>query len=250
VFSEDRHAYSLDGKAVPSVTTVTGKAIAKPGMVAAAAKEAALWAAAHQDDLAVLGPDSWQREAATAHTRAWNRARDDGTTLHGLAEKLLYGDPLPAEGPDGLPFPDEMLRMAKQAARFMDAWDVDPVLHEALVFHETDRWAGRLDLVADLRGGDRWLLDWKTGRTGIWPETSMQLTAYAHATHVQVGDHDAPMPPVQHTAAVWIRPDTWELVPVRNDDQVYGVFLHAMAVAEWAGLRRADSVAAPMAVPA
>lgn len=250
VFTDQGHRYSLDGERVMSVTTVTGKALAAPGLVAAAAREAATWAAAHVEDLAVLGPESWTREAATAHTRAWAKSRDDGTALHDLAERLLYGDPLPAEGPDGTPYPDDLLRSAEQAARFLDTWEVDPLAHEALVFHGEDRWAGRLDLVADLRGGGRWLLDWKTGRTGIWPEVSLQLAAYAHATHLVHGDRDVAMTHVDHAAAVWVRPDTWELVPVRHDDQVYEVFRHCQAVAAWASLRREDSVAAPMAVPA
>lgn len=250
VFTDQGHRYSLDGERVQSVTTITGKALAAPGLVAAAARESAAWAAAHLDDVAVLGVESWTREAATAHRRAWDKARDDGVALHDLAERLLYGEPLPAEGPDGTPYPDDLLRSAEQAARFMDAWHVDPVAHEALVFHELHRWAGRLDLLADLRDGDRWLLDWKTGRTGVWPETSLQLAAYAHATHVQMGSGDVAMTHVDHAAAVWVRPDTWELVPVRHDDQVYEVFRHCQAVAEWASLRREDSVAAPMAVPA
>lgn len=249
VFSEGGHRYALDGERVPSVTTVT-RALAAPGLVWAAAKETAAWARDHQDDLAVLGPESWTREATGAHRRAWNQARDDGSMLHDLAERLLYGDPLPQEGPDGTPYPDEILRSAEQAARFLDAWEVDPLAHEALVFHETDRWAGRLDLVADLRGGDRWLLDWKTGRTGIWPETALQLAAYAHATHLVYGDRDVGMAQVAHAAAVWVRPDHWELVPVRHDDATYAVFQHLIPVAAWAALDRDETVGPPMAVPA
>jgi hypothetical protein len=250
VYSDGRHTYSLDGARVPSVTTVISKATGKPALLAWAARLAAEWAADHADDLPVLGTASWVREAAGASNRARDAAAKNGTLLHDLAEKLLYGDPLPDADHDGAPFPDDVIRTAEQIARFMDAWDVQPHISEAAVFNETDRWAGRLDLVADLADGDRWLLDWKTGASGVWPETSLQLTAYANATHIQVGGADLPMPEVQHCAAVWVRPDGWELIPVRRDPETYEVFRHMLRVAEWASLRRDDSVAAPLPVPA
>jgi hypothetical protein len=251
VYSAGRHTYSLDGERVPSVTGVIGKATGKPALVNWAARLAAEWAADHVDDLATLGTASWVREATGASNRARDAAARNGTLLHELATRLLYGDPLPAEDSDGLPYPDDVMRTAEQMARFMDAWNVDPVVYEAAVFHEDDRWAGRLDLVADMgRENERWLLDWKTGTSGVWPETSLQLAAYRHATHIQLGDRDMLMAPVMHTAAVWVRPDGWELLPVRADASVYDVFRHMLPVAAWASQRREDSVAAPMPVPA
>lgn len=250
VYSAGRHTYSLDGQRVPSVTGVIGKASGKPALVNWAARLAAEWAADHVDDLPTLGTASWVREATGASNRARDAAAASGTLLHTLAERLLYGDPLPDEDADGLPFPDQVLRTAEQIARFLDAWQVTPIAHEAAVFHEGDRWAGRLDLVADLADGDRWLLDWKTGTSGVWPETALQLAAYRNATHIQMGDRDMVMPPVQHAAAVWVRPDGWELIPVRATPDMFEVFRHMLPIAAWASQRREDSVAAPLPVPA
>lgn len=251
VYSERGHRYSLDGRRVPSVTGVIGKATGKPALIKWAARLAAQWAADNREGLEHLGTEAWVKMATTASDRARDLAAANGTRLHKMAEALLYGDPLPTTDPEtGEPYPDDIVRSAEQAARFLDAWQVEPVIHEAPVFHEFHRWAGRLDLVADLADGHRWLLDWKTGATGVWPETSLQLAAYRHATHVVDAGNDRTMPEVDRGGAVWLRPDGWELVPVDTSDGTYDVFGHAMRVAEWVGMSRDQSVGASLPVPA
>jgi hypothetical protein len=241
--------YWLDRERVPSVTGITRMVGDHGGLIGAAAKEAAAWSAIHAAELDQLGEEEWRQLASGAHRRAWNRAADHGTQVHKLAESLVYGQPLPAEAEDGTPWPDEAYDSAQQLARFFDTWQVQPIAHEALVFHEGDRWGGRFDLLAELAGGGRWLLDYKTGQSGIWPEVSLQLAAYAHATHIVHQGDDKPMPHIDRAAAVWVRPDKWELVPVAVGDSVYEVFRHAMHVAAWAKLDRDQSVGAPMAEP-
>lgn len=243
------HRYSLDGAWVPSVTTVTGFVGDKGGLIGSSAKEAAAWASTHADELPALGEDEWRKACAGAARRAWNQAAQRGTQLHKLAESLVYGTELPAADDTGQEWPDDVYRSAEQLAAFMDAWQVNPVANEALVFNDTDRWAGRLDLVADLADGRRWLLDYKTGASGIWPETSLQLAAYAHATHLVHDGNDVPMVQVAAAGAVWVRPDGWQLIPVAIGDAVYETFRHALHVAAWAKLGRDQSVGAPLPAP-
>jgi hypothetical protein len=243
------HTYSLDGERVPSVTTIIGKATGKPGLVKWAAREAALWAAAHVDELAVLGDQSWTREAAAASDRVRDASAKAGSQLHLIAERLVFGDPVPDEDTDGLPFPDDVRRMGEQVARFHDAWDVAPVLVECPVFHEGDRWAGTLDLVADMADGARWIIDYKTGQSGVWAETALQVAAYRNATHCQLGDRDLLMSPTDKAGALWVRPDGWELVPLVADADTYAVFRHAMAVAAWASQSRDSIVGAALPLP-
>ena len=250
VFTGGRfHRYAIDGKRAPNPSTVIGKALHKQGLVIAASREAAAWAATHVDELPVMGEDAWRKAATMAHRALWDQARDHGTLLHKLAEQLVYGNPLPTEDEEGLPWPDPVYQSAQQLARFFDAWDVNPVIHEAIVYNDQHWWAGRLDLMADLSDGRRWLLDYTTGASGVWPEKALQLAAYRHATHLVDGNRDVPMPEVQSCAVVWLRPDQWQLVPVRADAQVYGTFLHCLPIATWADQRREDSVGEPLAVP-
>jgi hypothetical protein len=249
VFSAGRHTYSLDGSWVPGVTSVARFASRPDGLIRWSAREAAAWAAANVDALPVLGPEEWQKTAATASDRVRDRSMLAGTQVHSLAEALVYGSELPAEDPNGLPWPEDVFRTAEQLARFYDAWNVEPVAHELIVFHESHRWAGRLDLIADLRDGARWLLDYKTGATGVWPETTLQLNAYKRATHCQLGGDDVAMFAVDRLAAVWLRPDSWELIPLEDDDEHYSTFGHAMRVAAWVNRRAKSSVLPPLPIP-
>jgi hypothetical protein len=248
-FSERGHVYSLDGKRVPSVSKIAG-APNKAAMPYAAAREAALWASLHRDAYDVMGDDAWLRTAANAHRDEWNRRADDGRLVHVLAESLVYGKTMPAVH-DGEPVPEHVADMAEQLARFFDAWNVDPVEHERMVWHERYRYAGRFDLLADF-GAKRWLIDYKTGASGVWPETSLQLTGYRYATHWVDGDNvDRPIAElgIDDTAAVWLRPDSWELLPVRSDETAWQVFTHCGAVAAWLDWKREASVFDPLPRP-
>jgi hypothetical protein len=98
------------------------------------------------------------------------------------------------------------------------------------------------------------LLDYKTGETGIYPKDALQLAAYRHATHVQVltedGLADIPMPKVDRAACIWVRPEGYELRPVRSDDLAYSIFLAMLPVARWQDWPREESVGEPVPVPA
>lgn len=256
VFSPGRHTYSLDGKRVPGVTTVIGKATAKNALAPAAAKETALWAAANTEALTSLGADAWVTTAAKVYREVWNARAALGTRLHQAAQQLVAGELLvPADPETGEEWAGDERRMAEHLARFMDDWDVTPMAAERPVFNDQDCWAGTLDLVARMKDKRRWLIDYKTGASGIWPETSVQLAAYRHATHVQVergpdGElADWPMPQVDECAALWVRPNGYELRPVRADRAVYDVFLSMLPVADWATWDRTASVFEPVPVP-
>jgi hypothetical protein len=250
------HTYSLDGKRVPGVTTITG-AMDKGGLANAAAKEVALWAAIHAGELDTLGADEWAQLASGAHRRKWDVSRDNGTAVHHIAHRLVFGEPVPDEGPDGLPWSDDVRRMGEQAARWMDRWDVEPILVEAPVFYDGRRpYAGTLDLVADLKDGARWLLDWKTSESGIWHETALQVCAYGNATHVQIGargpnrdETDQLMPKVDRYGALWIRPDHCQLIPLHVTTDTFRVFRALQQVQAWAAQKRDLVVGAALPLP-
>src|SRR5262249_48622693 len=153
------------GDRIPGVTSTTGKAMEKPGLVWAAARETALWAVQHMGALHPETEESWVYEATRAHRTAWDESARRGSGLHRAAQHLTHGEPLPTTDPDtGQPWPDDEIRAAEALARWMDAWDADPVAVERPVFHIRHRWAGTLDLIAKLRDGNVWLLDYKTGK--------------------------------------------------------------------------------------
>jgi hypothetical protein len=247
------HTYSLDGVRVPSVTGIIGKAVAKPALVKWSARLAAEWAAAHHAELTQLGEASWVTQAARAPDVVRDTSATAGKQVHSIAQALIYGEPVETADPEsGELYSDDVVRMGEQVARFQDAWQVSPddALVELPVFNDEHGYAGTFDLCATLRGGDSWLIDYKTGQSGVWNETALQLTAYSRATHVQIGDRDLLMRPVQRCAALWVRPDAWELIPVKSDDYQWHAFVHAIEVAAWAALRRDDVIGGALPIPA
>lgn len=249
VFDPGRHTYSLDGKWVPSVTGIVGKTSAKDGLKWWSAKLAATWCLIHIDDLSVMGEEQWLAAAAHSHDVESKAAMQAGSQLHSVAERLIYGDPVPDVDPDtGLAYPDDVLRMGEQVAFFMDRYQVEPVLVEAPVFHEELRYAGRADLCADLLG-ERWLIDYKTGASGVWPETALQCCGYAKATHVQLGEKDMLMAQVTKTAALWVRPDSFQLIPLKFDRTVWAAFKASLQAAKFWYQRADVIVGAPLPIP-
>jgi hypothetical protein len=252
VFNESRHTYALDGKWLPGASTVAKSGSRPDGLVRWAARSAAEYAAAHLDDVPVLGAPEWVETVAKASERNRDASMRAGKQLHSIAERLVYGDPVETADPDtGEAYDDDVVRMGEQVARFMDRWQVDPdaTYVERPIFNETYLYAGTFDLLAVLRDRRRWLIDYKTGATGIWPETALQCTAYARATHVVVGERDYPMPTVDEVAALWVRPDAWELVPLRHDDATFSAFRALLHAYRWNGQRRNDIIGAALPVP-
>lgn len=230
VYQDRRHRYSLDNAYVPSVTTITG-VLDKPGLVWAAAKETATWAANHATEVDVLGADAWVQTATRAHREVWDAKRDRGTDLHTHAEQLVRTGYTDA--------PEAQVPLVESAADFLDTWDVVPQHSEALVFSADRRYAGRLDLLATLADGQRWLLDFKTG-AGVYPEMALQQAAYRFASHLVVDGTDRPMPEVDAVGIVHVQPDGWSLVPLKAGPEEFATFLACRVL--WTFRQQPDDV--------
>jgi hypothetical protein len=129
---------------------------------------------------------------------------------------------------------------------------VDTIASERAIYHDTFLYGGRFDLLATIRG-EVWLLDFKTGASGVWPEMALQQSAYRFASHMQgpdPGADDEPMPPIAHVGIVWVRPEGWQLIPVRADRDVWQTFLATIPLHRFLAQRREDSVGAPVAAGA
>jgi hypothetical protein len=236
------HRYSVDAEHVPGVTTLLG-VMSKDALVAWSARLAAQWAANNPDQLAVLGHQAFVAQAAAAPNAARDAAGDVGRNLHTHAETLVK------TGTVDVPLAD--LPLVEQAADFLDSQVVEVIASERAVFHEAFMYAGRLDLLATLRSQDGIsLLDFKTSASGVWPEHALQQAAYRFCTHMQAEDpanDDEPMPPVAHAAIVWVRPEGWQLVPVRADREMWTQFLACIPLYNFRALKRDQVVGAPIA---
>lgn len=225
------HSYTINDTKTIGVTTAISNGWPKPGLNTWYARSVAEMAA----DLSV---DEWQvlrsmgRDATVAAlSKAPNQKRDGaavrGTKVHKIAEKLILGVEVDV--------PEELYGHVQNCARFMDQWKVRPLLIERVVGSYQFGYAGTFDLIAELPDLRRILFDYKTGASGIHPETAMQLSAYRYAdAYVADDGTEIPMVEVGITgcAAVWVRSDGYDVIPVKADQPVFRAFLHTLQVAK------------------
>lgn len=219
------HSYTLDGVRLPGVTTILD-ALRKKGLEEWAGNVTAEAAVNRWDELATM---THTQKLDTLRRVRWD-ARDaaalNGTQIHALAERLVAGEDVEV--------PPAQHGSVQAVARLMDALGMDPVMRERPVLHPAHRWAGTFDLLCGI-GGTLWLVDWKTGK-GIYPETALQLAAYAHAAYVQREDGTLiEWVPPERAGAVHITADSAELLPIdwAVTEEAYTVFRYVAQVSAW-----------------
>ena len=233
------HAYTINGHSAVGVTTAIGNGLPKVNLYSwyarAVAQEAApLITAAPRDVSAWLREHNIASEEGLVEylKKAPNRIRDGaalrGSKVHKIAERIVFGDA-------DVDVPEEIRGHVEACAKFIDEWRVRPLLVEHTVGSYQWGYAGTFDLIAELPDGRRVLFDYKTGASGIWPETALQLAAYRYAdAYVAKDGTEIPMKEVglSESKAVWIRADGYDVVPLNTDGSVFKAFLHVLQVAK------------------
>lgn len=217
VFYEKSHRYKLDGKWVPGVTTVLG-VLNKPAIAKWAASQVAEYVADNRDAVGHLYSAGRTPMVAALKETPWQKrddAADRGTKLHDYAEQLLRGEEVDV--------PETLAPVVENALRFLDEWQIAPLLIEAAVASREHQYAGKLDLVAKYRNprsGQRGIgiFDWKSAKR-IYAACAFQNAAYAGAEfHGEHGD-EQPMSALAITASfgVHIREDDYDVHPLPLD---------------------------------
>src|SRR5262249_8169112 len=152
------------------VTSVLNDGLPKPALINWSANATAEGAVNNWDQLAELGPAARLKALQNIRYELSNRAKGKGTAIHSYAERLVAGEEVTG-------IPDELRPYTEAYVRFLDQFEVDPILVEVVIVNYTWGFAGTLDLIADLtnpQSGERetWLLDLKTGERGIYAETA------------------------------------------------------------------------------
>ncbi len=242
-FAEKTHRYWLDGKPIPGVTTLIKGGLPAPALVYWSARTVAEYVADHDAEVEQLRGMGRGPMVAALKEVPWtqrDRAGIRGTEVHALAERLVAGEQVDV--------PDHLAGHVESCVRFLDTWQPEPLVVEKPVAHRAHWWAGRLDLIARMPDGRTALLDWKTA-TGIYPETAFQLAAYSHAEfYAPDPDSETPLPSIDWCAAVHLRDDGYDVVPVRADDHVYKQYRHIAYVAQAAKSAR-EHVGQPLPLP-
>jgi len=235
------HSYQdANGNKVPGVTTLIDQGVPKPGLITWAAEEVAYWAADNRDRLADMKPRDIVKAALDAFKAGRRGALNRGTRIHDVAEQLMTGKPVEV--------PAELDAVAVTFLRFVEEWSVHPIAFEAVVLNRRRGYMGTADLICRL--GSRYaLIDYKTGRSGIWPETALQLAAYANAEVYVTAEGEYPMPSFEVVAGLWLQDDGYDLVPVNAGEETFRAFLYAAQVAAWRSKDRSEVVYEPIAPP-
>jgi hypothetical protein len=213
------HSYLLDGIKAPGVTTIL-RQLPKDALVEWAGKTTAAYAVDHWDELGALAPSKRLDRLNRARFEDRDAGARRGTEVHRLAEALVSGNEVTV--------PDELAGHVESYLAFLDAFEPEPVLVEAVIANRAVGYCGTVDLVADMLG-ERWLLDVKTARSGIFGETALQLTAYARAeVYLDAEGNEQKMAElgIEHVGGIHIRADGYDLRELRGDDEMWAVFRH------------------------
>jgi hypothetical protein len=232
------HSYKLDGETVTGVTTLIKKGFPAPGLVGWSGKVIAAFIADAADtelaDLRMLDRDAIITSLLAQPVAQRNAAAARGTQVHGLAERLSRGEQLEY----GTDIPEELEGHVESCLAFLDQWQPAPVLTEATIGSRWMPYAGTLDLIADIPGIGRALLDYKTG--GVWPDVALQLAAYRFADfYVGADGTEQPMSEVgvECTFVVQIRADGYDVIPIntgasRDESMAFQTFRAAAYIAQ------------------
>jgi hypothetical protein len=225
--------YTIGGEPVDSVSAIVRDGVPKPNLIGWAARTVAGYAVDHWDDLTERTTSKRLRELERAAWAERDAAAGRGTAIHKFAESLAAGAVVEV--------PEALVGHVDAYLQFVEEHAVEELYVEQTVVHRGESlrtsYMGTLDLLARLDGlDDVWLLDWKTGASGIWPETALQLAGYAHAQTRLVGDGpiERPLEPIAHAAAVWLRADGYDLVPLDVSAPTFRTLQYAQQVAAFA----------------
>lgn len=228
------HEYSWnDGLTVyhplPGVTTVI-RLIDKSGpLVGWAKRETAASAVRNLDALVAMrkegGPQAAIDWLKTIPDYQRDRAADRGVAVHSIAEQIIRG-----QKPE---IPEELGPYVAAYHGFLREWSPQFVAVEQMVGSLRHGYGGTFDAVARI-GNERWMLDVKTS-TNVYPETALQLAAYAGAEFIgRPGDPKRyRVPRVTRFGVIHVVPEGAELVPYAVDRGTYAAFLRCIEVWHW-----------------
>jgi hypothetical protein len=217
--------YEWNGEKYPSVTTILSKGIPKPGLIKWSARLVAEHAVHDETWLDMDNQQAYEYLSSRPDVRR-NSSANLGSAIHSAAEAYSLGnEPTNVVSPEA----QEYLNGFTQ---FLSDYRPSYLFTEAAVFNRTHRYAGTLDSIVRI-GRTVWVLDTKTGNR-VYPEVALQLSAYANAEFLgREGGEQLDLPKIKKGGVLHLRPNGYDLIPVRIDEEVFDSFLAVKDVFHW-----------------
>lgn len=235
----------------PGITTIIG-VMDKPALVGWAKRETAIAAIRNWDAVRTMveqyPPTGDPAQHPAVHflkaTPGYQRdaAADIGTRVHAVAEALAKGEK-PSVDEDTLAFAEAYVRdfLEPMKPKF------HPLYTEAMVYHSGGDgsvlpYGGTMDAFCEI-DGTVWLIDYKTSKSGAYPETALQLAAGRYAEFIgRPGDEKRyPIPKVQKCGVLWVRPEGAQLIEYSVTPQEFQAFTACRLLWHWVH-QRAEEV--------
>jgi hypothetical protein len=216
--------YVWKGREYPSVTSILGATVPKPALVGWAARTVAEWAVDHSSEWGDISDRQAKVDLLKGSPyRDRDKAADVGTAVHAHAEAIANGYPSTVS--------DDVAPFVEGFERFLSDWHPEYIETEATVFSDEYGYAGTLDAIARIPGLGVVLLDTKTSKSGVYPETALQLAAYEAADFIGRNDGETSdsMPEIEATAVLHLRPEGYRLVPLRIDHLTHAQWRRCVA---------------------
>lgn len=212
-----------------SVTTALN-AIAKPALMKWSAKMVAEKAIDLADRFAPVmskaDVEKLLKDLKAAPQEYTKAAQERGTAVHKLCEGLIKGGViLPLREAEFMPYVD-------QFQKFFEENDVEFLASEMTVFNPEFLYAGTLDAIVTM-DGKNYVMDIKTG--GVYPSASLQMCAYARATHALDADGVAREQniPIDGAFVLELKPNSYKIHFMDIGDAQFEVFKNVLAVSIW-----------------
>lgn len=263
--------YQWKGERYYSVTTILSGGLPKPALFNWAKL---ITAQAAVDQFATLKTmvDSGDADGAVDWLkRAADRARDKGANLgsaiHAAIEATQLGRPMPE-------LPVDVQVRVDWFNKWVRDFQISFAAVEASVYSRSQHYAGTMDCIVQILperiGGEAvqqlaltlgiemaeprpltLLVDYKSNKKGIFPETAQQCVAYKNAEFIAMPDgSEEPMPAVDACAALWLQPDGgYEFIGLRSDDVVYRAFLFTKEQFRWQEETKKTALLGPLLAP-
>jgi hypothetical protein len=242
----ERHAYSWsDGQVMygpfPGVTSVIGIVDKSGPLMGWSRRVTAEAAVRHAAEIGTWATEFGTDAAVSLLTKAavneTTKAADVGTRVHALAEAISLGQSVEVT--------EEERPFLEAYQQWIADWRPEFLATEEMVISTQHRYGGTFDAAVRMLD-EVWLIDYKTSK-GVYPETALQLAAYARADFIgRPGDPTRyEIPQATQFGVLHLRPTGYEVVPYDIADS-FDAFLAARDLWEWREMRADKIMSAPL----